>query len=54
MAGKGTHYLLTWDTFDDKELVKLFNYFHRNGYLPKTRQDDRTVTLSFKFDVSDL
>lgn len=54
IAGKGTHYLLMWDSFVDSQLIKLFDHFHRHEYLPKASQDNRTVTLAFKFDVSGL
>lgn len=43
-----------WDAFENGTLIELFNYFNRHEYLPKTSQDNRTVTLAFKFDVSDL
>ena len=54
LIGKTTHFILTWDPFEDKQLVKLFNHFSLHHYFPKTGQDSQTVTLAFKFDVSDL
>ena len=52
LSGKSTHYILTWDSFENKPLIELFNHFRIHHYLPKGSQDSRTVTLAFKFDVS--
>lgn len=51
LVGKSTHYILAWNTFEEKPLTELFAHFKRLQFLSVNDEKSRTVTLAFKFDV---